>query len=210
VRGLSFILLAFLLAGCAFGGSDAPEEVGSDGLTRYQISAGHFSIGVPDTWHATTSTQLRKASFKRFANQTPAFAPYARTAGKKNSPLKFFAYDPVIRKRFATNLNVVVMPARENLTPERYRQAAIAEAKDIAASRPTATDVDLEAGKAVRLEYRARFVVGGREKMMWTRQYALLVNGTSYVLTYTTLAAFRDDYADTFERSAVSFQLLDR
>jgi hypothetical protein len=211
VRALPLLLLAFLLVGCGFGGASAsPEPSGSDGLTRYETSSGHFSIGVPETWHATTSTRMQKASFKRFADQNPAFAAYARVLGKKNSPFKLFAYDPVVRKRFATNLNVVVTPVRLSVTPEKYERSVLAEAKQIAVSKLDSSEVALPAGKAVRIEYRARFVINGRKKAISTTQYALLLDKTSYVLTYTTLPALRAEYADLFKLSAESFQLTSR
>jgi hypothetical protein len=210
VRALPLLLVALLLVGCGFGGESAPEPSGSDGLTRYEISSGRFSIGVPETWHATTSTQMQKASFKRFANQNPAFAAYADVVGKKNSPFKFFAYDPVVRKRFATNLNVIVTPVRESVTPEKYERSALAEAKAIAVSKLDSTEVGLPAGKALRIEYRARFVINGRKKAISMTQYAFLLDKTSYVLTYTTLPALRDEYADWFKLSAESFQLTSR
>jgi hypothetical protein len=199
-----------LLAGCGFGGESAPEAVVGDGLTRYEISSGRFSIGVPETWHATTSSQMKKASFKRFADQNPAFAAYAGAMAKKNSPFKFFAYDPVVRKRFATNLNVIVTPVPEGVTPEKYKRSALAEAKAIADSRLHSSEVDLPAGKALRIEYRFRFRLNGRRQGVATTQYALLLDNKSYVLTYTTLPALRSDYADLFEQSAESFQLNSR
>jgi hypothetical protein len=207
VRALPFVLLAFLLAGCGFGGESAPEPTGDNGLTRYEISAGRFAVGVPQTWHATSSAQMKKATFKRFASQNPALAAYAGVVGKKNSPFKFFAYDPVVRQKFATNLNVLARPVPKGTTWDAYRRGALKEAKSIAVGRVAAADVDLPSGKALRVEYHIRFVFNGRKRTVSTTQYALLLEDTSYVLTYTTLPVQRDEYADWFKLSAESFQL---
>jgi hypothetical protein len=208
MRGLPLALLAFALAGCAVGGGGgAPEDAADDGYTRYQISSGNFSVEVPDTWHATTSTQMHKASFKLLARENPVFRPYAAAAAKKNSPFKFFAYDPVVRERFATNLNVIVSPAGRQMSAEKFRRGAVAEAKALAASKVRATDVTLPAGAALRLDYRARFSLAGKRKTVATLQYALLIGRKAYVLTYTTLPAFRSEYDWAFRRSANSFRL---
>ena len=210
MRGLPLILPAVLLAGCAFGGGDsAPEPTGNDGFTRYEISAGNFSIEVPDTWRPTTSTQMKLTSFKVLARENPVFRPYAEAATRKNSPFKFVAYDPAMRKRFATNLNVVVSAARGKATPAVVRRNAVSEAKARAASKVVATDVRLPAGEAVRLEYRSRFPGAGKPKVVSTLQYALLVGKNVYVLTYSTLPAFANEYEWAFRRSANSFRLVE-
>jgi hypothetical protein len=192
VRALPFVLLAFVLAGCAFGGESTPESTGGNGLTRYEISAGRFAIGVPPTWHATSASQMEKASFKRFASQNPAFAAYANAIGKKRSPFKFF---------------VLVKAVPKGTTWDAYRRGALGEAKSLAVGRVAATDVDLPAGKALRVEYRTRFVLNGRKRTTSTTQYGLLLEDTSYVLTYTTLPSARNEYADWFKLSAESFRL---
>ena len=208
MRGLPLVLLALALAGCSFrGGDSAPEARGDAGFTRYEISSGNFSVAVPDTWHATTSTQMQKASFKLLARENPVFRPYAEAAAKKRSPFKFFAYDPVVRNRFATNLNVVVSQLRAKSTPESFRRRLVAEAGSITASKVHATEVSLPAGDAVRLEYRGRFSFEGKRKVVSTVQYALLVDKKVYVLTFATLPAFADEYEWAFRTSADSFRL---
>jgi hypothetical protein len=210
VRAFKLVLLVFVLAGCGFGGESSDEPVVGDGLTRYQISSGNFSIGVPVTWHATSTTSLDKASFKRFASQNPSFAAYTEALGKKSSPFKFFAYDPVVRKRFSTNLNVLVQPVPKGTTWERYKASALREANGVADSKVESSELDLPAGKAIRAQYTVRFTLDGRKRVISTTQYGLLLDDKSYVLTYTTLPAVRLDYAIWFEQSARSFQLLER
>jgi hypothetical protein len=210
VRALPFVLVAFLLAGCAFGGESAPEPTGDNGLTRYEISAGPFAIGVPQTWHATSASQLKKAAIRRFAQQNPAFAPYVNAVGKKNSPFKFFAFDPVVHNRFSTNVNVFVRAVPTGTTWDAYKRSAIREAKSVADSRVSTEEVQLPAGKALRADYRIRFVLNGRKRTVSTTQYGLLLQDKSYVLTYTTLPSQRTQYLDWFKLSAESFELTSR
>ena len=207
MRALPFVVVAFLLAGCAFGGESAPEPTRDNGLTRYEISAGRFAIGVPQTWHATSAAQMKDAAVRRFADQNPSFAPYANAVGRKDSPFKFFAYDPVVHDRFATNLNVFVQSVPAGTTWVAYKRSAVREAKSIADSRVTAKELRLPAGKAVRADYRIRFVLNGRKRTVSTTQFGLLLENRSYVLTYTTLPSVRSRYLESFKRSAESFEL---
>jgi hypothetical protein len=207
VRVVSLLLVVVALAGCGFGGESPEEAVVGDGLTRYEISSGQFAIGVPETWHAASSTSARNASFKRFASQNPAFAAYTNVLGKKGSPFKFFAYDAVVHKHFSTNLNVLVKTVPQKTTWERYRASALREARSIADSKVQADEVDLPAGKALELRYSSRFTLNGRKTVVSTTQYALLLKAKSYVLTYATLPSDRPDYAIWFEQSARSFAL---
>ena len=210
MRALPFVLVAFLLAGCAFGGERAPKPTGDNGLTRYEISAGRFAIGVPETWHATSAAQMKKAAIRRFAEQNPAFGPYASAVGKKHSPFKFFAFDPVVHNRFSTNANVLVQAVPTGTTWDAYKRSAIREAKAVADSRVSTEEVQLPAGKALHADYRIRFVLNGRKRLVSTTQYALLLENRSYVLTYTTLPSVRNRYLDWFKLSAESFELTNR
>jgi hypothetical protein len=207
MRAVPFVLVAFLLAGCAYGGESTPEATGDSGLTRYEISAGRFAIGVPRTWHATSAARMKKAAIHRFAEQNPAFAAYANAVGKKNSPFKFFAYDPVVHNRFSTNVNVVVQAVPTRTTWETYKRSAIREVKSVADSRVNTEELQLPAGKALRADYRIHFVLNGRKRTVSTTQYGLLLENKSYILTYTTLPSVRNEYLDWFKLSAESFEL---
>jgi hypothetical protein len=209
VRGLPLVLLAVLLTACG-GSASAPEAIGSDGFTRYEISSGRFSIEVPEVWHGTTGAQMQRVSFRTLARENPVFRPYAEAAARKHSSFKFFAYDPVVRKRFATNLNLLVTRTGKHTTAARYRSQVIHEARSIATGKVHARDVVLPAGPAVRLEYRARFSLAGASKAVSIIQYGLLLGEKSYILTYTTLPAFAAEYEYSFKMSANSFRLTAR
>jgi hypothetical protein len=91
VQALPFVILALLLAAC--GG--APDD---DRLSHHDIPAGGFSLSVPDTWYATTSSQTDPASFKRFLDEHPALAAYTEAAEQKESPFTFFGWDTDARE----------------------------------------------------------------------------------------------------------------
>ena len=67
-------------------------------------------------------------------------------------------------------------------------------------------NVKLPAGKAVRLDYRARFSIDGKRLDASITQYALMGTGGANVLAYTTLPRLAKGYRATFERSAKSFR----
>jgi hypothetical protein len=163
---------------------------------------------VPQTWHATSAMQMKQAALRRFAEQNPAFARYANVVGRKNSPFKFFAFDPVVRNRFSTNVNVFVKAVPTGTSWDTYKRSATREAKSIADSPVSTEEVQLPAGKALRADYRIRFVLSGKKRTVSTTQYGLLLDNQSYVLTYTTLASTRSEYVDWFKLSAESFQLI--
>jgi hypothetical protein len=66
--------------------------------------------------------------------------------------------------------------------------------------------VRLPAGRALRLEYDARY--DRTVPVLAQTQFVLLRRGRETVLTYTTLPAARPFYRANFERSARSFRFL--
>jgi hypothetical protein len=154
-------------------------------------------VGLPDA----------ESELQEVRKPEPCLRGLCQRRGQEGSPFKFFAYDPVVHQRFATNLNVVVKAVPKGTTWDAYRRGALGEARSLAVGRVAATDVDLAAGQALRVEYRTRFVLNGRKRTLSTTQYGLLLEDTSYVLTYTTLPSARNEYADWFKLSAESFQL---
>jgi hypothetical protein len=203
VRALPLLLLPFALAGCALtGGGSAPVAATDDGVTRYEISAGNFSIAVPDTWRVTTSEQMHKRGLQTLLHENPALAPLI-----DRSRSKFVAYDPYIRKRFAASVIVSVSPVAKRTTADKFERTVLARAKGAAAGKVQTLDVTLPSGAGLRLAYDVHLVVNGEKRPVSALQYALLLRNKGYVLTYVTLPPYEGEYDSTFKRSASSFRL---
>jgi hypothetical protein len=91
---------------------------------------------------------------------------------------------------------------------ELLRAASVAQLSSlgVVVGKVASRFVTLPAGKAVELRYRARY--SATSPILSQLQYLLVHNGSSTVLTYTTLPKVQSAYAGTFLRSAQSFRYL--
>jgi len=132
-------------------------------------------------------------------------------AGRGNAAVKMIAFDLApasLRTGFATNLNVI--RERTALPLAAWRKATL---KALAAMsfvvQPIWSEtIKLGGGKAVRLRYHGRFTLRGKTLETAFTQYAIVRDGSAYVLTYTTLPKLTARYRADFERSARSFRLV--
>jgi hypothetical protein len=174
-------------------------------VDRRHVVVGHgISLAVPASWVAS-ERGISPAVLDQMARENPKLAPFVRALGGSSSPMKFIALDPDVRNGFATNVNVVVVPALTALTFAQYRQALLSELRSIVTGRIEDSTATIAGAKALRVTYRLRLSVG-RIVTVQTLQYAFLRPGRSVVVTYTTLPAFKDRYAATFRRSAASIR----
>jgi hypothetical protein len=124
-----------------------------------------------------------------------------------NSPIKFFAYDPQVANRFATNANVVVIPIGARLSVAQFRRRLASALSTVSSvSQLRSSTVRLRAGPAARLTYHLRVTVGSRSITVQTLQYGFLHAGRSIVFTYTTLPTTQRFYAGVFATSAQSIR----
>jgi hypothetical protein len=215
--GLLAALAALSLVACGGGEQEAapePREVGTgNGLTEYEVEAGGFSIAVPAGWETLSADVLLEAGeLDVVAEENPKFEPYFRMLAGPDSPLKFVALDPVVRKGFATNLLVGVEDLPDGMTLGDYERATRLQIAALGTlqGKIEVGEAALPAGEARTMSYRTRLTVGGTATVFATRQYYLVDGGTGYVITFTTLPALVDAYADSFVRSAGTFRLLSR
>lgn len=214
-RALVF-LTPLVLAVAACGGGDKKSDGGlskrDDGaLTVYELSEPQFSLGVPKSWTAITRDELRETgAVERFSRDNPGVAPMLEGILRPGSPMKFVALDPAAKQRFVTNVNVVVQDAPDDTELADLAEASAAELRSLGVVRALRTSmVTLPAGEAVKITYRMELRYGNATRSVATLQYALIDDGQSYVVTYSTLPDLAPRYATAFADSAQSFRLGD-
>jgi hypothetical protein len=208
MRLLPALLAVLALVSC--GGSDDPKADETEaGFTVYEVSSGGFEIAVPTSWRVASSDDVfDDETIQKMSQQVPELSRFFESLESPDSLMKLVALDPDIEADFATNVNVIVEPVPEGFTKEQYFDATIVNVERFL---PLATDVDREpaslpAGAGLRVRYEQEADGGQRVS---TLQYVLFVDGTGYILTYTTLPDRNAEYERDFTRSAESFRLLD-
>ena len=171
-----------------------------------------FSVDLPSSWADERDRARLIREIRNIAADDPELAGIIDNllaAGSRNVAVKLIAFDLAqssLKTGFATNLNVV--RERTSLPLAAWRQEALKalNAMSFVVEPIWWRNVKLPAGKAVRLNYRARFNLGGKRLDTSITQYALVDDGAAVVLTYTTLPKLAKGYRATFERSAKSFR----
>ncbi len=171
-----------------------------------------FSVDLPSSWADEKDRVRLVKEVRRLAGDDPKLAALIDNllaAGNTNVAVKMIAFDLAkssLQTGFATNLNIV--RERTSLPLPVWRQHALKQlnAMSFVVQPIWWRNVKLPAGKAVRLDYRARFSIDGKRLDASITQYALMGTGGANVLTYTTLPRLAKGYRATFERSAKSFR----
>jgi len=209
------VVLALLLGLAACGGDDGGGDGGGSpepaaGMTRHEVKEHGIAIGLPDDWRAVSPGEvLSDKEMQELGGENPSIAPYLEAVSGPKSPIKFFAFDPDVKKGFATNLNIIVAGGAEGASLDDLAEAAVAEIEKL----PTVTSeikedrVDLDAGEAVRLRFQQRFKAEGSAVEVSTTQYGLIVDGTSYILSFTTLPEQLKAYEDDFGAAMQTFKV---
>jgi hypothetical protein len=200
---ISLCLILAALAGTASG-------LAAQRAYRVHTIPGHgIRLSLPSAWKALDSKHvLTPAQLKQLERDNSELARPLSAMSKPNSPVKFFAFDPVARQTFATNVNVVVVPIASTISFGRYAKAIVSEIRSLSSvSHVAVSRVRLPAGRSVRVSYRLRFTSGGKTHQAATLQYGFLRSGRqSVVFTYTTLPQLQSIYAPVFASSAKSIR----
>jgi hypothetical protein len=207
---LTAIVLGLPACGGDGDGGESPyskRDIGA--LTVYELSEPSFSLGVPKSWTAITRDELRESgAMERFSKDNPAIAPVLDGILRSGSPMKFIALDPAIRQGFVTNVNVVVQDVPDDMELSDLARSSAADLRSLGVVRGVRTSVvSLPAGEAVKIHYRMQIRYGDATRSVATLQYALIEDGESYVVTYSTLPDLEQEYASAFTDSAQSFRL---
>ena len=182
------------------------SAVAAESLRRHVVPGQGLSLAVPTSWVAT-DRGVTAAAVDRLARENPKLAPFVRALGGPNSPMMFIALDRAVRDGFATNVNVVVVPAPSGISFAQYRQALATELRSlVVGGKIDDSVVTVDGSRALRAAYRLRLTLAGRSVTVQTLQYAFLRPGRSVVVTYTTLPRLAAAYAATFRRSAASIR----
>lgn len=209
-RLLALPLVLLALAGCGGGddepAADEPQQTGAaDGFAAYEVESGGFTLSVPEEWKTAKIDEiLNEGGLDKIRQEDPELAQQVEPFAQPGSPVKFVALDPDVQGGFATNVNVYVEEVPDGVTRDQYFEASLQKLTD-AFGAPEQERVSLPGGEAVRVSYEQEIASGRKVAIV---QYILFEEGTGYVLTYSTLPERSAEYADTFETSAESFDLL--
>jgi hypothetical protein len=206
VLAVAVALLA--LAGCG-GGDDGADTPPADRGTRlHEVAPAGFSLHLPSDWRAVPDLDVLETELESFREENPEVERYLR-AVLQNELIEFFAFDPDVRRGFATNVNVVRFPVDGTPSFAEWSERVVAETERL----PTRVGgvehsrESLPAGEALRIEYENEFRTNAGENRVATRQYVFVVDERGYVLTFSTLPEQAETYAAVFRAAAESFRI---
>ncbi len=202
MRPMRLRLLVCLLLALALVPAAAGASTGDSWKTQRSASGG-FTVSTPSTW--IDMTRLTPQVLAK-AKTVPALQQYI-TLLRTSKVVKLLVADAgatSLANRYASNLNVVQAPTVGDLRFQRDATVAGLKSPGVVRGAVHATYVTLPAGKAVSLQYQARF--NTTTPTVALQQFLFVRGGNVTVLTYTTLPKLRGTYTSVFARSARSFR----
>jgi hypothetical protein len=187
------------LAGVALGLALVPVAAAAQTWKTHQVKAAGISLAAPATWIDVTRLTPQVLAKE---NEVPSLRAYV-DAARTSKLIKLIVVDvgpTTVANRFASGVNVTQAPTTGDLRLQRDATIAQLKGAGVLVGSVQSRYVTLPAGKALRLSYRARFVVGS--PVVATLQFILVRTGKVTVLTYTTLPKLQSHYAGSFARSA--------
>jgi hypothetical protein len=221
-RGLATLLgLASVLAlgACSSGspgstGASATEsgDVRS-GWTRAEVPDEGFSIGLPDGWDELSADDLGQSGiFEELQSANPDAAGALAQAQDaiESGQIALFAFDAEpddTTGQFAANVNVINAGEASGSASDTAQQMADAIRAQVPVNGEVETDTaTLPAGEAGVVRYEWTVASGDTSTDVAVIQYAILANGSGYILSCSAASDTLDSYRPIFEQIAESFE----
>ena len=199
MRRLAAITCAalFLFAGAADAGHSTDR--------RHTVPGYGISLSLPSSWKGLTPQQARKLlnGAESVAKDNPELAGAIAQLLQPKSPMKFFAFDPILFQRFATNVNILVNPLAPGIHIDDYEREIVSALRSLPISNLQSAKVRLPGGEAVRFTYNLKLK---QSAAVAATQYAFLRPTSEVVVTYTTLPQTVRIYRPIFSASARSIR----
>jgi len=184
------------------------------GLTQVEVAGEGFSIGIPEGWTELSAADLEEAGgFDELESANPGVADALEQAQAaiESGQMAFFAADVEPQdasSAFVANVNVINGGPTTDLPPDAAEQMADGVRAQIPVNGEIETDsASLPAGDAAVLRYE--WTVAGEDGSstdVAVTQYALMANGSGYILTFSAPAETLAEYGPIFEQIAESFE----
>jgi hypothetical protein len=196
-------LLVLLLVAAAFPAAAPAATALHAGWKVHRSAAGGFTVATPSRWVDFTRKTPQVLEALR-AN--PDLRIYV-DAAKRADAVKLMVVDvsaEATSDGFATNLNVTQTPSFGSLDFQRKATVTQLESLGVVVGSVRTASVQLPAGRAAKLVYRADF--GRGVPVVATTQFLLVRAGRTTVLTYTALPKLEARYRAVFDASARSLR----
>lgn len=194
--------------------SPSPTPSIPAGWERYEQEDANFAVALPETWVPLDPARLNDSdAFNEMIEQNPQIAELlGSVAGQLESgQIAFFGFDRESGPGFATNLNVIPAGPTNLSADELAEQGAANVEQTIPVEGEIEQEqVTLPAGESARLRYRWTLNnPAGTAIPVAVTQYLLVVDGESFVLSFSTTTSELASYEDTFTGIAESFELVE-
>jgi hypothetical protein len=197
--------------GTTTGGFEEPEPLPRtevEGGYLYEVAEDGFEVAVPRPWIARSSAQIPNAgTLRRLSVEYTEIIGYFETL-VGDTPTRFVAAAPRLRKNFATNLTVTIEAVEPGTSLEQYEGRTYAQILSTAANVEGEIERSREtipAGPVRVIRYERRF---SDAITLATRHYLLVSGDRAFALTYTTVLP-DPSFDEIVARSLESFRLVE-
>lgn len=173
----------------------------------HRVPAADLRLALPGTWKALNAKSVfNDQALAEAVEANPNLQGIIAQLASPSSPVKFFAIDPKLRDRFATNVNVVVAPLPRRMSQAEFLRGAVSSYGALEIRNERFASVRLPAGQAVQAILQLRFGTPSGKRWVSVRQYSFMHDGSAVTVTYTTLPEAERGYRPAFVASARSIR----